>query len=117
MLNVTNLSTLSSCLDTFVTKASFYHFFLHQTQSKCDGNVHEKALKKNVIYPKSGFGRAGASGPSTREVGCVSGLAASYIQKSTDSDSALLSARLRISSDSNRLGPDAFSLINPQQSV
>ena len=26
------------CLDTFVTKPCFYHFFLHQTQSKCDGN-------------------------------------------------------------------------------
>ena len=26
-------------VDTFVTKARFYHFFLHQTQSKRDGNV------------------------------------------------------------------------------
>ena len=26
-----------------MTKACFYHFFLHQTQSKCDGNVREKA--------------------------------------------------------------------------
>ena len=30
-------------VDTFVTKARFYHFFLHQTQSKRDGNVREKA--------------------------------------------------------------------------
>ena len=29
--------------DTFVTKHRFYHFFLHQTQSKRDGNVREKA--------------------------------------------------------------------------
>ena len=29
--------------DTFVTKARFYHFFLHQTQSKYDGSVREKA--------------------------------------------------------------------------
>ena len=73
MLNVTNLSTLNiagclytdrhclsfirlrpshnfpflnnqtCCLDTLVTKAHFYHFFLHQTQSKRDGNVREKA--------------------------------------------------------------------------
>ena len=28
--------------DTFMTKAHFYRFFLHQTQSKRDGNVHEK---------------------------------------------------------------------------
>ena len=31
--------------DTFVTKAHFYHFFLHQTQSKRDGNVCEKAWR------------------------------------------------------------------------
>ena len=29
----------------------------------------------DIIYPKSGFGRAGESGPSTREVGRVDGLA------------------------------------------
>ena len=44
-------------------------------------------------------------------------LAASYTRTSTDSDSTLLSAHLRISSDQNRLGLDSFSLINPQQSV
>ena len=30
--------------DTFMTKASFYCFFLHQTRSKHDGNVHQKAV-------------------------------------------------------------------------
>ena len=44
-------------------------------------------------------------------------LAASYTRTSTDSDSTLSSAHLRIPSDPNRLGPDLFSLINPQQSV
>ena len=70
----------------------------------------------SIIYPKSGFGRASASidsggGP------CGGGLAASYTWTSTDSDSTLLSSRLQISSDLNRLSPDLFSLINPQQSV
>ena len=32
-------------VDTFVTKARFYRFFLHQTQSKRDGNVREKAWR------------------------------------------------------------------------
>ena len=50
-------------VDTFVTKACINHFFLHQTQSKHDGN--------DIIYPKSGFGQTSTSGPSTREVGCV----------------------------------------------
>ena len=31
--------------DTLVTKAHFYHLFLHQTQSNCDGNVCEKAWR------------------------------------------------------------------------
>ena len=48
----------------FRDKYRFYHFFLHQTQSKCDG----KSMA-DIIYPKSGFGRASASGPSTQEVG------------------------------------------------
>ena len=30
---------------TFVTKARFYHFFLHQTQSKRGSKVREKALR------------------------------------------------------------------------
>ena len=37
------LNNQTCCLDTFVTKACFYRFFLHQTQSKRDGNVREKA--------------------------------------------------------------------------
>ena len=75
MLNVTNLSTLNiagclytdrrclsfirlrpshnflflnnqtCCLDTFVTKARSCRFFLHQTQSKRDGSVREKAWR------------------------------------------------------------------------
>ena len=36
------LNNQTCCLDTFVTKARFYRFFLHQTQSKRDGNVREK---------------------------------------------------------------------------
>ena len=35
--------------DTFVTKACFYRFFLHQTQSKRDGNVCEKAWRTLFI--------------------------------------------------------------------
>ena len=31
--------------DTFVPKARFYRFFLHQTQSKRDGNVRKKAWR------------------------------------------------------------------------
>ena len=37
------LNNRTCCLDTFVTKAHFFHFLLHQTQSKPDGNVCEKA--------------------------------------------------------------------------
>ena len=37
----------------------------------------------DIIYPKSGFGRAGGSNPSTRAVGLVGGLAANYTR--TDS--------------------------------
>ena len=63
----------------------------------------------DIIYPKSGFGRKGGSGPSTRAVGRV--VTHKHPEIST------LSVGLRISSDPNRLGPDSFSLINPQQSV
>ena len=60
--------------DTFVTKGRFYHFFLHQTQSKRDGNVCEKAWR--ILFTPS---------PvldllvclTTRKVGRVGGLAAS----------------------------------------
>ena len=100
--------------DTFVTKARFYHFFLHQTQSKRDGNVREKA--RRTLFTLSPVLDLPVH-PSTREVGRGVGLAASYTRTSTDSDSTLLSSRIRISSDQNRLDPDSFSLINPQQSV
>ena len=66
------LSNQTCYLDTFVTKASFYHFFLHQTQSKCDVNVFSF-----IIYPKSGFGPAGVSVDSGGGP-CGGGLAASY---------------------------------------
>ena len=45
------LSNQTCCLDTFVTKASFYCFFLHQTQSKHDGNVREKVWRTLFTYP------------------------------------------------------------------
>ena len=57
--------------DTFMTKARFYHFFLHQTQSRRDGNVRTENSVADIIYSKSGFGPASASGPSTQEVGHV----------------------------------------------
>ena len=38
-------------VDTFVTKACFYHFFLHQTQSKRDVNVCEKAWQTLFTHP------------------------------------------------------------------
>ena len=39
------LNNQTCCLDTFMTKARFYHFFLHQTQRKHDGNVREKVWR------------------------------------------------------------------------
>ena len=100
--------------DTFATKAHFYCFFLHQTQNKRDGNVLEKAWRTSfTVSPVLDV----PVRPSTQEVGRGVGLAASYTQTSTDSDSTLLSSRIKISSDPNGLGPDSFSLINPQQSV
>ena len=99
--------------DTFVTKSRFYHFFLHQTQSKHDGNVREKAWWTSfTVSPVLDV----PVRPSTREVGRGVGLAASYTWTSTDSNSTLLSSRIWISSDPNGLFPDSFSLINPQQS-
>ena len=44
----------------------------------------QQCLRKSmadIIYPKSGFGRASASGPSTWEVGCVGGLTATNIHR------------------------------------
>ena len=60
--------------DTFTTKALFYRFFLHQTQSKRDCNVREKAWR-TLPYPKSGLDLPVR--PSTRKVGLVGGLVAS----------------------------------------
>ena len=45
--------------------------------------------------------------PSSQEVGHGGGLAASYTQTSTDSNSSLLPLRIQISSDLNRLSPDS----------
>ena len=39
------LNNQTCCLDTFITKACFYNFFLHQTQSKRDSNVREKVWR------------------------------------------------------------------------
>ena len=108
------LNNQTCCLETFVTKAHLYRFFLHQTQSKRDSNVREKAWR--TLFTLSPVLDLPVR-PSTREVGRVVGLAASYTRTSTDSNSTLLSSRIWISSDRNRLGPDSFSLINPQQSV
>ena len=105
------LNNQTCCLDTFMTKACFYHFFLHQTQSKHYGNVRQKAWR--TLFTPSPVSDLMVH-PSTWEVGRGVG-AASYTQTSTDSDSTLLSACVQISSDWNRL--DSFSLINPQQSV
>ena len=108
------LQTLPACEHFFETKARFYHFFLHQTQSKHVGNVRKKAWQTLFIVRLVLDAQAR---PSAQEVGWRDGLAASYIRTSTDSNSSLLSSRIWISSDRNRFGPDSFSLINPQQSV
>ena len=56
-----------------MTKACFYRFLLHQTQSKYNGNVRKKSVIY-IIYRKSGIGRVGASADS----GGGAWLAASY---------------------------------------
>ena len=61
MSQISQLSKLAIIITvSVVTKAPFCHFFLHQTQSKHDGNVREKAWQ-TLFFVKSGFGRAGAS--------------------------------------------------------
>ena len=107
-------SCLQTLANTFVTKARFYHFFLHETQSKHDGNVSEKAWR--TLFTLSLVLDVLVC-PSSQEVVCGCGLAASYTRTSTDPDSTLLSLRIEISSDPKRLDPDSFSLINPKQSV
>ena len=54
--------------DTFMTKARFYHFFLHRTQSKRDGNVHKKAWR-TLFTPSPVLDVPVCL--STREVGCM----------------------------------------------
>ena len=92
------------------TKGRLYCFFLHQTQSKRDGNVRKKAWRTlfivNLVLDVP-------SRPPSQEVGHGGGLVASYTRTSTDSDSSFVLVYL----DLLRLGPDSFSLINPQQSV
>ena len=68
------LNNQTCCLDTFVTKACFYRFFLHQTQSKRDGNVREKVWR--TLFTLSPVLDLPVR-PSSREVGSVGGLAAS----------------------------------------
>ena len=103
-------------VDTFVTKARFYHFFLHQKQSKCSRmfNVRKKAWQTLfIVNPVLDM----PAHLSTQEVGLGGGLAASYTRTSTDNDSSLLSSRIRIPSDRNRLGPvSSVSLIHNSQS-
>ena len=72
-----------------MTKAHFYCFFLHQTQSKRDSNVLEKAWRTSFIISLVLDTPAHLS---RREVGRGGGLAASYTQTSTDPDSSLLSS-------------------------
>ena len=80
------LNNQTCCLDTFVTKARFNRFFLHQTQSKRDSNVREKA-RRTLLTMSPALDMT--THPSTQEVGRGVGLAASYTRTSTDSDSSL----------------------------
>ena len=100
--------------DTFVTKGHFHRFFLHQTQSKHDDNVCEKAWWTLFIVNP---GLDLPARPPSQEVGRGGGLAASDTRTSTDSDASLFSSCIRFSSYLNGLGLNSFSLINPQQSV
>ena len=89
--------------DTFVTKAHFYCFFLHQKQSKRDG----------IIYRKYGFGHAGASVESG---GGVWGWACSKLHKNIHRfwfQFVVLVYPDLLRPEQTR--PDSFSLINPQQ--
>ena len=86
------LQTLPAC-GHFCDKSPFCHFFLHQTQSKRDGNVRKKALWTLFIVNQVPLR------PSTQEVGRGGGLAASYTRTSTDSNSSLLSSHIWITSD------------------
>ena len=60
--------------DTFMTKARFYHFFQHQTQSKRDDNVCENAWRTLfTVSPVLDM----IAHSSTQEVGRGGGLAVS----------------------------------------
>ena len=91
--------------DTFMTKARFYRFFLHQTQSKRDGNVRKKAWRTLFIVSPV---LVALARPLTQESGRRGSLAASYTWTSTDSNSSLLSSWIRISSNPNRLSLNSF---------
>ena len=76
--------------DTFMKNARFYHFFLHQTQSKRDSNVCEKAWRTLfIVCPVLDAPAC----PSSQGVGRGGGLAASYLRTSTDYYSSLLFRR------------------------
>ena len=78
--------------DIFMTKARYYRFSLHQTQSKHDSNVCKKAWwTLFIVNPVLDTPAC----PLTQEVGRGGGLGASYTRTSTDSDSGLLSSRIR----------------------
>ena len=76
---------------------SLFLLFLPAPDTKQTLRQCSRKSMADIIYPKSSFGRASSSGPLPWEVGRVGGLAASYTRTSTDSDSTLLSAHLRIS--------------------
>ena len=75
---------------SFMKNARFYHFFLHQTQSKRDSNVCEKAWRTLfIVCPVLDAPAC----PSSQGVGRGGGLAASYLRTSTDYYSSLLFRR------------------------
>ena len=111
--SLTQLSLFLSNQTCCLRDKSLFLQFLPAPDTK---QTWQQCLQKSVadiIYPKSGVGSPGATGPLTWEVGRGGGLAASYTRTSTDSYSTLLFWRIRISSDRNRRSPDLFSFINP----
>ena len=99
------------CLDTLEAKASFL-LFLPAPDTK---QTWRQYFVADIIYHKSGFGCADVSGPSTREVGCGGGLAASYTWTSTDSDSTVLSTRLQTQTRTDLVRTHLVSLIHNSQ--
>ena len=84
------LQTVPAC-GIFHIKSQFL-LFLPAPDTKQAWRQCSRKSMADIIYSKSG----------TQEVGHGDGLAASYTRTSTDSDSSLLSSRIRISSDRNR---------------